>query len=272
MKKINSEEYKKIVCDLLKYVDDFCLENNIKYFVSYGTLLGAIRHKGFIPWDDDIDICMPYEDYERFLTLFPNNDKAYILSPKHQEFYYNNFSRVCDAHTILKLKGIPKIKKLGAFIDVFPLYNVPDDINERKKLFSDISRGIWLIKMSLPISYLLCDSSTARKIFRLEHLKSRIFLRYFKRTMNLKDEQNKILTRFQGADTHLVNVLFDEPSERDTLLKKDVEEITRMKFENIEVNVPQNYDVLLKGWYGEYLSLPEESERISHHHFIPYKK
>lgn len=88
----------------------------------------------------------------------------------------------------------------------------------------------------------------------------------------MKDEQNKILTRYQGADTHLVNVLFDEPSERDTLLKKDVEEIMRMQFENIEVNVPKNYDVLLKGWYGEYLSLPEERERISHHHFIPYKK
>ena len=75
MKEIKTDELKKIEFDLLKFVKEFCKENNLTYFLCGGTLLGAVRHKGFIPWDDDIDIFMPIKDYKKFIQLMKNNEK-----------------------------------------------------------------------------------------------------------------------------------------------------------------------------------------------------
>jgi len=90
VKELSSKEIKKIELDILIDFDDFCKKNKLRYYLSGGTLLGAIRHRGFIPWDDDIDVCMPRPDFERLINIFPNNygDKYILKSIKRENFLY----------------------------------------------------------------------------------------------------------------------------------------------------------------------------------------
>ena len=96
MKKLSNDEVKQVELDILSYVDRFCREHNLKYIINYGTLIGAVRHGGFIPWDDDIDISMPRDDYEMLITKFPQNGRYKILDYRSDNNYYNNFIKIID--------------------------------------------------------------------------------------------------------------------------------------------------------------------------------
>ena len=97
-KEINVEELKQIQLNILKFVDKFCKENNLKYYLAYGTLLGAVRHKGYIPWDDDIDIIMFREDYEKFVTTFKDVNYKVFATEVNSKYPYP-FAKVGDTRT-----------------------------------------------------------------------------------------------------------------------------------------------------------------------------
>ena len=100
---LSKEELKNSQMNILKFIDRVCKENDISYFVNYGTLLGAIRHKGFIPWDDDIDICLYREDYERFLNVVKElKDERYkVLDYDSSDWYFQNFAVILDDWTVV---------------------------------------------------------------------------------------------------------------------------------------------------------------------------
>ena len=119
MKELTSEEIKKIEFDLLCRVDDICNENGIEYFLADGTLLGAIRHKGFIPWDDDIDIHVHRKDYDRLICLLNNNaekNHLKIICLENNPKCERAFLKVCDSRTKLFYNGKSKINDLGVSI------------------------------------------------------------------------------------------------------------------------------------------------------------
>ena len=129
---------KKIEFGILKYVSQFCLENNIRYFLCGGTLLGAVRHKGFIPWDDDIDIYMPRPDYDRFIDLMSNSTSNYYVLSSSQHDYYYNFAKVIDGRTSLNEIGYQPIRNLGIYIDIFPLEGMPTNKKDRETQFKKL--------------------------------------------------------------------------------------------------------------------------------------
>ena len=107
MKKIETEEMKKLELDMLIDVAKFCDENDIRYYLSGGTLLGAVRHKGFIPWDDDIDISMPRPDYLKFVSTYNGSSEFYqVQSIENNDKYWRTFAKVFDTRTYLKEDAI----------------------------------------------------------------------------------------------------------------------------------------------------------------------
>ena len=132
MKRISFEEAKRVELDILLHVAKFCDEHGLRYFLAYGTLIGAVRHKGFIPWDDDIDIQMPREDYEKLLELYPkeNTDEKYFLLAPEMKGAHHPYAKIIDTRTVKKELGAKKNNPLGVDIDVFPLDGQPDGDKE----------------------------------------------------------------------------------------------------------------------------------------------
>ena len=136
MNALTKEELKIVEFNILKDVACFCRMHNIRYFLCGGTLLGAIRHNGFIPWDDDIDIMMPREDYQRFFKLYNRSNSRYRAdSLDNNPDWHMAFGRVGDTETILFENTLKKkYSKYHAFIDVFPIDGIPDNMIMHKFL------------------------------------------------------------------------------------------------------------------------------------------
>lgn len=131
MKEMSLREIQLFSLEILKDVHDFCISNDINYSLAYGTLLGAIRHKGFIPWDDDIDIVMPCPDYERFCKIY-RSKKWRLFSPVNNDCYLN-YSRVCDLDKTWVL-SLPWCKEspTGLWIDIFPIDGIEVNQNQEE--------------------------------------------------------------------------------------------------------------------------------------------
>ena len=270
--KLTDIEYKSVTKEVLHFFDTFCEQHGLNYFVAYGTLIGTIRHGGFIPWDDDIDVCMLRDDYDKFIKLFssvPNNN-YYLLTPTSGETstYYNNFSRLCDRRVLCKIKGTYDVEELGAFIDVFPLDNVPDDIEERQQLYNDVTNAFYDVVYALPFRcyFTLPLKRMIKHLFSIRRIKNLAI-----GLQNVKKARESIMLRYKNNECNLVCCLFDNGSNDKLIIhKKNIEVLIRHRFEDIYVNIPKNYEVILKTYYGDYMKCPPEEERQSRHHFEPY--
>lgn len=140
MKEIYFQEQKLIALEILKFVHRFCRDNNLRMFLSYGTLLGAIRHKGFIPWDDDVDIMMPRKDYEILLKSFPEHPRYKLQCIKNDPKYTKAFATINDIRTFKEEYTIRNKfnKNLCINIDIFPFDTFPDDNQELRKFKNQI--------------------------------------------------------------------------------------------------------------------------------------
>ncbi|MBD5420223.1 MAG: LicD family protein [Bacteroides sp.] len=140
-KELTIQEKHDILFDILKDIDGFCRANNIKYSLSDGTMLGAIRHGGFIPWDDDADICMLREDFDRFAATYKSN-KYHMLykTCNEDELFYGGFIKVNDPSTYVENDNKTNLTKFGVTVDIFPFDPVPEDKKEQKKYMHSVRR------------------------------------------------------------------------------------------------------------------------------------
>lgn len=268
MKKIDLDSIKKIELDILSYIDNICIENNLQYFLCGGTLLGAVRHKGFIPWDDDIDISMPRPDYDKFIELLEKNNGKYRILSIKQENYYYNFAKVVDSDTTLSEHGCLPIENLGVYVDVFPLEGFPTDKVARKKHFNKLnmlrkrierySRGKSIIRKNL-----------------IKYIQS-VYLYHINKKTTLSELQKKyeeLARKYNYDESVYVYATGGAYKKKDIFIKEIFSNGTDVIFENKKFNAPKDCDTYLGQLYGNYMQLPPIQNRISHHNYeAKYKR
>lgn len=267
------KETQAVSLEILKIIADICDEQNLRYSLIYGTLIGAIRHHGYIPWDDDVDIMMPRPDYDKLLAYLKNNIKQYpyLKVFNHQECkeYPYMITRISDDRYVIKMKN-EKEFGMGIFIDIYPY----DGLGETKK--EAVSYGMKGDRLSS-----LCYQST-REHFAIETTTSK-FRKMIKYPVYLLSKligkeffQNKLekLANLKNYETsrYIGCVVWLSGGEKDIFLKKWFDETIIVPFDKYEFRVPKYYDKVLRHGYGDYMKLPPEKDRIGHHYFKVYKK
>ena len=255
-KELNMDEIKTIEFQILTEIDSFCKKNNIRYFLTFGTLLGAIRHKGFIPWDDDIDIFIPREDYNRFINTF-KSERYICYSYETHPNYPFDFAKVIDSSTI-KEEPIRTAKniQLGIDVDVFPLnYYYFDGFD--KKIYKSWKKycALWRISVS---------KFKHRNIFKtVVYFPIKATCALFRKQIVKKIDH---LTNSRSGDYPIGYITAFCVSEKIRTYKLEwFDGVDECLFEGKKFNVPRGYDELLTNIYGDYMKLPSKENRISHH-------
>ena len=140
MRELKLEEIQGILLDIMTDIDSFCRENNIRYIISSGTLLGAVRHKGFIPWDDDADMFMPREDFDRFVKIYKGRKYHLLYNTRNEkEFFAASYAKISDPGTANAAEKKSKCR-YGVNVDIFPLDSVPEDPKLRHSYMHQVMR------------------------------------------------------------------------------------------------------------------------------------
>lgn len=256
---LSVEEIKKINIEMLSKIDKFCADNSITYFIYYGTLIGAIRHNGFIPWDDDIDILMPRESYNRFIRMF-KDDSCYVGHCMVSPNYPCSYAKVIDKSTISMVNYADYNYDMGISIDIFPLDKAPDNNDEFNKT---IKRILNLRKRRKIVAFSFKSDLPVYKKIIIKILQITVYRNDTVNSIARTIEEESL--RYNKSHTNYV-CSFHTPygaKEKNDLDK--FKDLTRHDFESIKVNIPTQYDYLLRKIYGDYLTPPPKSERISRH-------
>lgn len=259
MKQLEINEIRKLQLDILDSVSEFCDKNNISYWLDHGTLIGAVRHKGYIPWDDDIDIGMLREDYERFIKSY-SADNYFVLSLLSDKHHFNAFAKICDNRTVLEEGKY----RYCVSVDLFPYDNAPSDINACKKTYKKRDRLVNLWKYSQADNKIHgMPLSVAFKYLRRFLLKL-IGPDYFVRKID------KNAKRFYNNESEYVA---DYTGQSYFHIKKsDILPVIKAPFEGKYYKIPSGYDLILKGRYGDYMQLPPVEEQVNKHEYKAYMK
>ena len=244
------KELQTVLLELLKEFDRVCKKHGIPYVVFCGSALGAVRHQGFIPWDDDLDVSMLREDYERFLKLAPSElGEQYYLQAEFSEHWPMNFSKLRKNNTTCLEKYHPKDKNIhqGIYIDIFPCDNAAD--TEKKRLYQFYASRVTLAKSLWKRGYE--TDSKGKKIFMAlcTLLPKKPFYNYAKGT---KLKNSTYVQTFLACTSQ---------PKKGTYLRTWFTETVEMDFEDMKVPVSAHYDELLTTMYGDYMTLPKEEDK-----------
>lgn len=268
MRKIEVDELRRLELDVLDFFVNVCERNDLTYFLSGGTLLGAIRHKGYIPWDDDIDVMMPRVDYEKLIQLFPEHDYFKFIYHGNTHNYPRPYGTINDIRTCKPENFIRKKCKhiLGVNIDVFPIDTLPEDKDDIHKYYLKLSK---MSKKSFSITYEYGKSKT----FWLT-VKRTVGI-FFYRCMELLNiisidkmigQYDKLARMYENHDSKMWGVTtIATYGEKEANIKFDYFPVKKAMFEGKEYCIPANYDAYLSGLYGNYMQLPPKEKRMPHH-------
>lgn len=248
--------------EILKVYDAFCKKHGLKYSLCYGTLLGAVRHNGFIPWDDDLDVCMTRSDYNRFIMLWEKElPQGYVLQNKeNSKFFDQSFSKIRKNHTtFLQDEHEIGTRHTGIFLDIFPMDKMPK--SKLKRTF---------FKWNCMKYQLLTREFVPPKSNVLIKCGSRLILLctpYGKRSAVREKLLTKI-TKYNG-DENLENVFIETMSTLNTCFSPDIADTyVELPFEGEMFMCYAKWDEMLRNMYGDYMKLPPENERVWTHHPI----
>lgn len=252
-KQLTIDEVKTIEISLLDYIVSVCHEHRLNYYLAYGTLLGAVRHKGFIPWDDDIDIYMLRDDYQKLVSLLGDNahGRYRLLSVYNEEDYYYEYAKVVDTNTMLKVDNLKENKKEGVWVDIFPLDAIGKLVG-LQKFFINISVACRILSV-----YQKFPSEKRNIVFYpIWALAKAIGPRFFLKVTE------KLATR--GKDKERVGYMASMGVDQYYFPREWCEKTCLVDFEGKQYRAFERYDDYLRNQYGDYMTLPPEDQRITH--------
>ena len=267
MRKMTLDEIKSVELEMLRYLDNICKTDHIDYMLIGGSLLGAIRHNGFIPWDDDIDIILTMENYDKLFSVLKNikHEHFKLLHYSIQKDCYHPFMKFVDTRTCVKEKNKKEISNYGVFIDIFGYFKFPENINEGKKHFKKIN---YLRKnMGRCSDKKLIYNFSFKNILRIPlKIKSKVIgMNYY---MNKYD---KVMRKYSNTNTHFMVSNWPVYSYEHEIQEYDnLKDVCCHNFEDINALIPVQYDKILTKLYGNYMELPPVEKRISNHDMEVY--
>ena len=270
MKEISLQEAKELSFAVLCMINDVCHEHNITYSLTGGTLLGAVRHKGFIPWDDDIDITMPRPDYLRFIDIVSSEDKGFDFFSKetHGKDYNYPFGKACHKNTVIvendiSNDGIP----FGVYVDIFPVDGVGSNyfFAKLRCLAAQILCGLRVASgwKSIP------KSRSSSRAFRFVRTCCYYVSRVFKK--ELADKAFEKLVHKSSFEESKYAARVGGSLRTACILQKDKYcTTTEVEFEGKKFDALENYNEYLTRFFGNYMELPPVENRFRHHNFTAY--
>lgn len=257
-KAIQIEELKAIQLEILQSIHDFCQENDLIYMLAFGTLLGAVRHKGFIPWDDDIDIMMPRKDYEQFVQSYKHSYYK-VYDYRKDEDYVHPYAKVADTRTLLIEKA--NMKDIGINIDIFPLDGLADTREGavdflksltpiknkfRMKVLKPSPKNVWWKRIAIQLSKLLVLNVSLKSL--AQEINQRI--------SDNPHKDSAYMGTPSGTDPHAINNIYE---------RELFDSYITLPFEDRSFLAPVGYDQILRNYYGDYMQLPPIEKRTSPH-------
>lgn len=265
LKKMSDKELKSKLVEILAFFDKVCTKNKIKYSLIGGSLIGAIRHKGIIPWDDDIDVIMTPKELKKLkIALEKENSSKYkLLIPNENEYYYP-FSKLVSTDTVVDEFQQKDIPDYGVFVDIFTYYYIDNSDKAKKdfwKKYSKYHTGIYTTNAK--------HSAWPRNPkYRFKY----IWYNYIARA-NYTQKMIELFDSLPKSDTgYLVS---NDPTyglDHDIIPSEWANEFIRVPFENIEASIYKRYDDVLRVVFGDYMQLPPKEKQVTHHVYNAYYK
>ena len=262
-KKLDIDEIKEVELGIMDYIHNICKEKGINYSLAYGSLLGTVRHKGFIPWDDDLDIALKRNEYGKlYQAILEDNNSIYkVVSWENDSRYPYPFYRVYDSRTVYENNYIQNDIELGICVDVFPFDDYKDVNKEITKL--DMYR-----RLSVYTLYGIRNKEAGIKNI-IRYLMLVVFRLTRVKTWNKKlNDCSRV-----SVNSEYIDYLMESKKYSTKLDAKALDEVVEYKFEDRVYNIPKDYDHILTTIYGsDYMEIPPLEKRIQHDDFVAYIK
>lgn len=262
MKKNNCKELRKVQLEILKEFIAICEKLNLQYFAIGGTAIGAVRHQGYIPWDDDIDVAMLKEDYDKFISEAPKLLPDYLFLQtidSEPSYLLNGFAKIRDSRTTFIESSVAHISmNHGIYVDIFVCYYAPP--SKLKRYWHYIWQQLYAIRLGTEVNQ---KSPYLRKPKIITKVLRFLLCLIYTSPSDVRKRLDNLFNSVSSGDSI---ILADSTWGIHGFPRKWFEETVKVPFEGIEVCLPKEYDKFLRARFGDYMQLPPEEQRVAHHY------
>jgi lipopolysaccharide cholinephosphotransferase len=263
MKEMTLQEIQDLQLEMMQKVHEFCVSHNIRYSLGGGTLLGAIRHKGYIPWDDDIDIMMPRPDYERFIREFNGVDPDFTVQNYYTDIsFHREWTRINNDRTLL----VYDLAVGGVYVEIFPIDGLPDEEKTREYLSYIKSLRIKLWRTVKK------KREAIQGNFYLSRLKYYMRQLVFPNRKKVIGEYEKLFNSYPFDTAKYAGAIIGVYGMKEHMNADVFKKYILVPFEKYHFYAIADYDAYLKKHYGDYMQLPPKEQQKSEHNFKVYWK
>lgn len=273
MRPLTPRDRKAVILGLLEYFDQICRNNNIEYTLAGGSLLGAVRHGGFIPWDDDGDVIVTRENYKKLQIIFRKmNNSRFGYLDENSDGYFYAFAKLYDRRTEM-IPETPQdygIKELGVYLDIFPVDEIPEPGKRLVKYHREIEKISYRMYASIPRFYYYSPSKIKKIIKRF------VFFPKYVSAVGLKKhnpdywkkELLEKLVEFDGKSEKNAGYILSEYKMKESIPKSVYESYKDIKFDKLTLRSINDTNTYLTALYGNYMQLPPKNSRAPKHAYI----